>query len=63
MFIVSPPPRMEFANATSAMEHNDFVSCAAAEILAVDAVTLLPPGVKPLVVGPLGVVPKRGTDK
>ncbi len=54
---------MEFANAPSAMEHNEFVSCAVAEMLAADAVTLFPPGERPLVVSPLGVVPKRGTDK
>ncbi len=41
---VSPPPRMEFANASSAMEHSEFISCAVAEVLAADAVTLLPPG-------------------
>ena len=33
------------------------------EMLAKDVVTALPPGVKPTVVSPLGVVPKRGTDK
>ncbi len=32
-------------------------------MLAVDVVTLLPPGKKPMMVSPLGVVPKRGTDK
>ncbi len=63
MWIVSPPPRMKFANAPSAMEHSEFVSCAVAEMLAADAVTLFPPGVKPIVVSPLGVVPKRGTDR
>ncbi len=54
---------MEFTNAPSAMEHNEFVSCAVAEMLAADVVTLLPPGEKPFLVSPLGVVPKRGTDK
>ncbi len=63
LWTVSPPPRMEFANAPSVMEHNKFGSCAVAEMLAADVVTLLPPGVKPLVVSPLGVVPKRGNDK
>ncbi len=32
-------------------------------MLAADAVTLLPPGEKQTVVSPLGVVPKRVTDK
>jgi len=32
-------------------------------MLAANAVTLLPPGEKPTVVRPLGVVPKRGTEK
>ncbi len=63
MWTVSLPPRMEFANALSAMEHSEFFSCAVAEMLAAGAVTSLPPGEKPLVVSPLGVVPKRGTDK
>ena len=63
LWTVSPPPRMEFANAPSAMEHSEFVSCAVAEMLAGDAVTLTPPGVKPVVVSPLGVLPKRGTNK
>ncbi len=62
LWTVSPPPRMEFANASSAMKHNEFVSCAVAEMLAAGVVTLMPPGVKPLVVSPLGVVPKRRTD-
>jgi hypothetical protein len=63
LWTVSPPPRREFANAPSALEHSDFVSGAVEEMLAADAVTLLPPGEKPMVVSPLGVVPKRGIDK
>ena len=63
LWTVSPPPRREFANAPSALEHSDFVSGAVEEMLAAEAVMLLPPGVKPTVVSPLGVVPKRGTDK
>ncbi len=62
-WIVSPPPRREFANAPSASEHSESASGAVEEMLGADAVTLLPPGEKPLVVSPLGVVPKRGTDK
>ena len=45
------------------MEHPEFVSGAIAEMLAENAVTELPPGEKPTVVSPLGVVPKRGTNK
>ena len=45
------------------MDHSESVSYSVAEMLAADAVTLMPPGVKPLVVSPLGVVPKRGTDQ
>jgi hypothetical protein len=63
LWTVSPPLRREFANAPSALEHIDFVSGAVEEMLAADVVTLLPPGEKPMVVSPLGVVPKRGTDK
>ena len=63
LWTVSPSPRMEFANAPSAMKHSEFASCAVADMLAADAVTLLPPGVTPLVMSPLGVGPKRGTDK
>ena len=51
------------SNAPSALEHHEFVSSAVAEMLTAHAVTLLPPGEKPMVVSPLGVVPKRGTAK
>ncbi len=50
------------ANGPSAEEHRDFVSSAVAEMLAANVVALLPPGEKPRVVSPPGVVPKRGTD-
>jgi hypothetical protein len=63
MRTVSPPPRRKFANAPSALEHREFVSGMVAEMLAADAVTLLPPGEKPWVVSPLGVVPKARTGK
>ncbi len=53
----SAPKIKELANAPSVNEHRDFVSSAVAEILAANAVTLLPPGEKPTVVSPLGVVP------
>ncbi len=63
LWTVSPSPRMEFANAPSAMEHREFVSGAVAEMLAADAMTLLPPREKPWMVSPLGVVPKARTGK
>ena len=57
------PQSKELANAPSANDHRDFVSTAVSEMLASNAVTLLPPGERPTVVSPLGAVPKRGTDK
>ena len=44
---VSPPPMRKLANAPSALDHREFVSCAVVEMLAADVVTLLPPGEKP----------------
>ena len=41
MWTVSPPPRREFANALSALEHRELVSGAVAGMLAADVVTLL----------------------
>jgi hypothetical protein len=49
--------RKELSNDPSAMEHNAFASCAVAEMLSAGAVTLIPRGLKPMVVSPLGVVP------
>ncbi len=54
LWTVSPPPRREFANAPSAMGHHEFVSGAGEEMLAADAVTMLPPGERPQVVSPSG---------
>jgi len=45
-------------NAHFAWEHNKFVSGAVAE----NTVIRLPPGEKPMVVSPLGMMPKRGTN-
>ncbi len=53
----------EMRNAASAMEHHELVSGAVSEILVEDVVTKLPSGEKPMVVSPLGVVPKCGTNK
>jgi hypothetical protein len=51
------------ANASSASEHGGFVSADVSEMVAANDVTLLPPGEKPWVVRPLGVVPNPRTDK
>jgi hypothetical protein len=58
-----PPESKEMPNAPSVQEQHELVSSVVAEMLAAHAVTLLPPGEKPMVVSPLGVVPKRGTTK
>ena len=63
MWAVVAPHRKEMENSSSAMEHREFVANAVAEMTKENAVSLFPPGEKPWVVSPLGVVPKRGTDK
>jgi hypothetical protein len=63
LWTTAAPLAREMRNAASALEHMEFVSGAVAEMLAEGAVTRLPPGEKPTVVSPLGVVPKRGTNK
>ena len=63
LWAVQAPPSREMPNSPSAREHREFVSNAVAEMTSENAVTKLPPGEKPWVVSPLGVVPKRGTDK
>ena len=50
-------------NSSSASEHHEFVLIAVAEMVAEKAVTMLPPCEKPWVVSPLGLVPKKSTDK
>ena len=60
---MAAPLAREMRNATSAMEHQEFVSGAVFEMLAEGVVTTLPPGEKPMVVSPLGVVPKRENNK
>ncbi len=57
------PAAREKKNSHSALEHHEFVLGAVATMLAENAVTELPPGEKPAVVSPLGVVHKRGTNK
>ena len=63
MWTSEAPQQRELRNAPSALEHHEFVTTAVAEMVAEKAVTMLPPGEKPWVVSPLGVVPKKGTDK
>jgi hypothetical protein len=54
LWTVSPPPRREFANAPSTLEHRDFVSGMVADMLAADVGTLLPPTEKSGWLAPLG---------
>ncbi len=49
--------------AASAMEHKEFVSGAVSEMLAEGVATRLPPGEKPIVVSPLGVVPNEAREQ
>ncbi len=63
LWTVAPPLSRERANTQSALDHADFVSSAVAEMVAANAITLLPLGEKILVVNPLGVVQKPRTDK
>jgi hypothetical protein len=60
---MAAPLAKEMANTPSAAEYNDFVSGAVAEMLAGDALTLLPTGERSWVVSPLGVVRKPRTNK
>ncbi len=50
-------------NSFSTSEHREFITTAVAEIVAENAITMLPPGERPWVVSPLGVVYKRGTSE
>ncbi len=45
-----------------AFEHHELISGAVSKLLVENAVIRLPPGEKPMVMSPLGVVPKRGTN-
>ncbi len=63
MWTSEAPQQRELKNAPSALEHHEFVTTAVAEMVAEKAITMLPPGEKPWVVSPLGVVPKKGADK
>ena len=63
LWTIEAPQRREMQTSYSASEDHEFVSNAVAEMVAETVVTMLPPGEKPWVVSPLGVVPKKGTDK
>ena len=63
LWTTTAPTAKETRNAHSALEHHEFVYGAVAEMLADNAVTMLPPGKNPTVVSPLGMVPKRGSNK
>jgi len=58
LWAVAAPLATEMANVPSSAEHRDFVFGAVAEMLAGNAVTLLPSGERPRVVSSLGEVPK-----
>jgi len=55
--------RKEMENCSTASEHREFVTNAVVEMVAERVVTMMSPGKKPLVVSPLGVLPKKGTNK
>ena len=63
MWAIEAPPSKEIENSSSALEHRDYVVNAVAEMVAENAVTMLPLDEKPIVLIPLGVLPKMGTDK
>jgi hypothetical protein len=63
LWVVKAPQSIEMRNAPSKLEHLEFVTNTVAEMVAEMAVTMLPPCEKPWVMSPMGVVPKKGTDK
>ena len=58
-----PPIAREMKNSKSSLDNHDFVTKAVTEMLEAGAVSVLPSGVIPTVVSPLGVVPKPNSDK
>jgi hypothetical protein len=62
LLTAAPPLTKEMANAQSALDQSDIVSTVVAEMVAANVVTLLSLSEKPLVVNPLGVVPKPRID-
>ncbi len=63
LWTVEAVPRREKEKSSSASEHRELDSNTVAEMTKENTVTMMPPGEKPWVVSPLGVVPKRGTIK
>jgi hypothetical protein len=63
IWAVGAPLAKEIVNAPSSAEGRDFVSSTVAEMMAGNAVTLLPPGERHWVVSPLGLVRKPQADK
>ncbi len=57
-----PPVAREIRNSKSSLDNHDFVTNAVTEMLEPGAVSVLPFGVIPTVVSPLGVVPKRNSN-
>ncbi len=57
--VVITPAEREMENSSSAFEHRSIATSAVAKMAAENAITMLPPGGKPRVVSPLGVVPKK----
>ncbi len=58
-----PPIPRELRNSKSSNDNHKFVTKAVAEMLEACAVLVLPSGILPIVVSPLGVVPKPRSDK
>ena len=63
LWATKAPQHKEMDNSSSSLEHRQFVANAVDDMVTEKAVTMLPPSEKPWVVSPLGVVPKRGTNK
>jgi hypothetical protein len=57
------PASKEIDDAASSYEQHESVSSVVFEMLAVNVVTLLPPGENPMVVSPLKIVPRPETGK
>ncbi len=58
-----PPPARELKNSKSSREHSDFVTKAVDDMIKAGACSVLPPGVLPTVVSPLGVETKAHSTK
>ena len=58
-----PPLARQLKNSKSSRVHSDFITKAIADMLVAGAASVLPPGVIPTVVSPLGVVAKAHSTK